>query len=317
MDLIKLSRISMKHLIILHVMLDTLSVTDCAKRLCVSPSSVSKTLSQLRETLNDELFYRNGNRLVSTPLARRLGPTVHQMISDMNQIMTQEEFDVAHYDGSFSLSMRESTFELIAAPLCEHVLQRAPNIRLDIWSKDSIGVGGLAKGVLDFIILPHDLSQPPNLDNNLVWETLFTDEMVCLMSNTHPLATQILTIDNYLQCEHIGIIDNDLSAPFFEMQLAQQHRKRKVMINVADFGVAATLCKNTELLFTCSKKWAEIAAQAQSLIMKALPFNYGQVAYSLVWYQPSMNDPALRWLYQQITAVGQHIGQREALLSKE
>ncbi len=101
MDLIKLSRISMKHLITLHVMLDTLSVTDCAQRLCVSPSSVSKTLSQLRDTLNDELFYRNGNRLVSTPLARRLGPTVHQMISDMNQIMTQEEFDVANYAGSF------------------------------------------------------------------------------------------------------------------------------------------------------------------------------------------------------------------------
>ena len=308
MDLIKLSRISMKHLITLHVMLDTLSVTDCAQRLCVSPSSVSKTLSQLRDTLNDELFYRHGNRLVSTPLARRLGPTVHQMISDMNQVMTQEEFDVAHYAGSFSLSMRESTFELIAAPLCEQVLKLAPNIRLDIWSKDNIGVSGLAKGVLDFIILPHDLSQPPNIDNNLVWETLFTDEMVCLMSHQHPLADQPLTIDNYLQYDHIGIVDNDLSVPFFELQLVQQHRKRKVMVNVADFGVAATLCKNTELLFTCSKQWAEVAAQAQSLIMKELPFNYGQVGYSLVWYQPSMNDPALRWLYQQIMAVGQTIG---------
>ncbi|WP_297481739.1 LysR family transcriptional regulator [uncultured Photobacterium sp.] len=308
MDLIKLSRISMKHLITLHVMLDTLSVTACAHRLCVSPSSVSKTLTQLRGTLNDELFYRNGNRLVSTPLARRLGPTVHQMINDMNQIMTQEQFDVAHYAGSFSLSMRESTFELLAAPLCEQVLKLAPNIRLDIWSKDNIGVSGLAKGVLDFIILPHDLSQPPNIDNNLVWETLFTDEMVCLMSNEHPLATQSLTIDDYLHYDHIGIVDNDLSVPFFEMQLIQQHRKRKIMVNVADFGAAATLCKNTKLLFTCSKKWAKVAAQAQSLTMKALPFNYGQVGYSLVWYQPCMNDPAVRWLYQQITTVGHKIG---------
>ena len=43
MDLAKLSRISMKHLITLHVMLDTLSVTASAERLCLSPSSVSKT----------------------------------------------------------------------------------------------------------------------------------------------------------------------------------------------------------------------------------------------------------------------------------
>lgn len=72
MDLAKLSRISMKHLITLHVMLDTLSVTASAERLCLSPSSVSKTLSQLRDSLNDELFYRNGNSLVATPLAKRL-----------------------------------------------------------------------------------------------------------------------------------------------------------------------------------------------------------------------------------------------------
>ena len=51
MDLVKLSRISMKHLITLHVMLDTLSVTAAAERLCLSPSSVSKTLSQLRSNL--------------------------------------------------------------------------------------------------------------------------------------------------------------------------------------------------------------------------------------------------------------------------
>ncbi len=57
MDLIKLSRISMKHLVTLHVMLDTLSVTVSAERLCLSPSSVSKTLTQLRESLNDELFF--------------------------------------------------------------------------------------------------------------------------------------------------------------------------------------------------------------------------------------------------------------------
>ncbi|WP_318416963.1 LysR family transcriptional regulator [Photobacterium leiognathi] len=300
MDLIKLSRISMKHLITLHVMLDTLSVTACAERLCVSPSSVSKTLSQLRDNLNDELFYRHGNKLISTPLARRLGPTVHQMISDMNQIMTKEAFQPEEYEGSFSLAMRESTFELIASGLHSHVLKQAPNVRLDIWSKDSIGFDGLTKGMLDFVILPHDLSQPPLMHNSLVWQTLFTDEMICLMAHDHPLVDKELTVEDYLNCGHIGILDSDLSVPFFEMQLAQQHRKRKVVVNVADFGGAATMCHNSDLLFTCSHRWANTALQSKALVQKPLPFNYGKVAYSLVWHQPSMNDPAVRWLHQQI-----------------
>ncbi|MCA2492850.1 LysR family transcriptional regulator, partial [Vibrio alginolyticus] len=33
---------------------------------------------------------------------------------------------------------------------------------------------------------------------------------------------------------------------------------------------------------------------------RSLPFDYGQVAYSLVWNKASLNDPALRWLQQQL-----------------
>ncbi|MGF1682979.1 LysR family transcriptional regulator [Photobacterium minamisatsumaniensis] len=303
MDLIKLSRISMKHLITLHVMLDTLSVTASAERLCLSPSSVSKTLTQLRDNLNDELFYRHGNQLVATPLARRLGPTVHQMINEMNQMLTQEAFDPASYQGRFSLAMRESTFELIAAKLTARVLAQSPGMRLEIWSRDSMGFESLSKGRLDFIILPHDKSQPPSSHNNLVWESLIEDEMVCLMNADHPLADQPLTIENYLSYGHVGIMDNDLNVPFFEMQLAQQHQKRKIAVNVADFGGAALMCRHSDLLFTCSQKWAEVALQAKGLITKPLPFNYGEVSYSLVWHQPSMNDPAQRWLYEQIVEV--------------
>ncbi len=305
MDLIKLSHISMKHLITLHVMLETLSVTASAERLCVSPSSVSKTLSQLRDSLNDELFYRHGNKLVETALARRLGPSVHQIINDMNQIMTQQAFEPSHYSGSFSLAMRESTFELLAAKLSAKVLALAPNIRLDIWSKDCVGFDGLVKGKLDFIILPHDRSQPPSSHNNLVWETLINDQMVCLMNPAHPLANKALaeqefTLDDYLSYGHIGITDSDLNIPFFEMQLAQQNKKRKIVISVPDFGDAAVMCHHSDLLFTCSRRWAETAFQAKGLATKPLPFHYGDVVYSLVWHQPSMNDPAHRWLYQQI-----------------
>ena len=259
MDLAKLSRISMKHLITLHVMLDTLSVTASAERLCLSPSSVSKTLSQLRNSLNDELFYRHGNSLIATPLARRLGPSVQQMINDMN------------------------------------------NIHLDIYSKDNIGFDGLIKGSLDFIILPHDLSQPTDIDDDLVWETLINDEMVCLMNASHPLALQQdISLDDYLRFSHIGITDTDLSTPFFDILLAQQSKKRAIPISVADFGSAALMCHHSELLFTCSRHWGATAKQAQGLIIKALPIDYGKVAYSLVWHKQSINDPAHRWLYEQI-----------------
>ncbi|MBB1270072.1 LysR family transcriptional regulator [Shewanella sp. SR44-3] len=301
MELAKLSRISMKHLVTLHVMLDTLSVTTSAERLCLSPSSISKTLSQLRDSLNDELFYRHGNVLIATPLARRLGPSVQQMINDMGQIMSQKAFSPSEYHGRFSLAMRESTFELLAAKLSAHILNLAPNIHLDIYSKDNVGFDGLMKGSLDFILLPHDLSQPADIDENLIWETLVDDEMICLMSPAHPLADKPeISLDDYLGFSHIGISDIDLSTPFFDILLAQQSKRRAVPISVADFGSAAVMCHHSELLFTCSRRWASVAKQAQGLVIKTLPIDYGKVAYSLVWHRQSHNDPALRWLYEQI-----------------
>ena len=304
MDIAKLSRISMKHLITLHVMLDTLSVTESAKRLCLSPSSVSKTLSQLRLSLDDELFYRHGNKLVATPLARRLGPNVHQIIHDMNLLITQEAFSPADYEGCFSLAMRESTFELFAAKLTAKVLLQAPNIKLDIYAKDNIGFEGIVKGSLDFILLPHDRSQPPISLHDLVWETLVNDEMVCLMNAEHPLASVgKLSIDDYLNYSHIGISDVDLNRPFFELKLEQQAQNRATPLSVADFGSAALMCHHSELLFTCSRHWAENALQAKGLVAKELPFDYGEVAYSLVWHKQSMKDPAQRWFYEQLKQV--------------
>ncbi|MFA0678121.1 LysR family transcriptional regulator, partial [Vibrio sp. 10N.222.51.A6] len=46
MDYLHLSRVSLKHLTALHIMLNTHSVTQTSEQLFVSPSSVSKTLSQ-------------------------------------------------------------------------------------------------------------------------------------------------------------------------------------------------------------------------------------------------------------------------------
>lgn len=71
-------------------------------------------------------------------------------------------------------------------------------------------------------------------------------------------------------------------------------------MRVADFGSAAVMCHHSDYLFTCSKLWAGVAHQAKGLVQRSLPFDYGQVAYSLVWNKASLNDPALRWLQQQL-----------------
>ncbi|WP_319537046.1 LysR family transcriptional regulator [uncultured Vibrio sp.] len=300
MDYITLSRISLKHLTVLHMLLITHSVTQTAERLCVTPSSVSKTLSQLRETLKDELFYRDGTHLVPTPFAINIGPSIHGILSSMNGLLHQGSFSPACYQGDFSIAMRESSLELFA-PVLVHLSQQLGNhAYLNVHSKDEMSFDALVRGQIDFLLLPHDLSQPPTHNKDLVWQTILKDELICLMNKSNPLAKQSLTIDGYLSARHIGIHDKDLSRPYFEQHLRQRHHKRNVAIRVADFGSAAVMCHHTNYLFTCSKRWARVALQTKDLAELPLPFDFGQMSYSLVWNKASLNDPALRWLQQQL-----------------
>lgn len=303
MDYIALSRISLKHLTVLHVLLSTHSVTSAANVLCVTPSSVSKTLSQLRSQLNDELFYRDSGQLVPTPFALSIAVEIHKILSSMNGILHQGEFHPQQFEGTISLSMRESTFELFAAKIAALSGQLANARSINIFAKEQLSFDALNRGQVDFMILPHDISQPPTRSRDLVWQQIAADEMICLMSADHPLADHPLSIDGYLAYQHIGILDKDLSEPYFEQNLTQQHGSRKIAVSVADFGAAAVLCHHTDYLLTCSKMWAENALQAQSLVSKPLPFEYGKVAYSLVWNQASLNDPALSWLHSQLISI--------------
>ncbi|MDF2154639.1 LysR family transcriptional regulator [Vibrio sp. CAU 1672] len=300
MDYIALSRISLKHLTILHTLLTTHSVTQSAETLCVTPSSVSKTLSQLRQILKDDLFYREGAQLVPTPFAVSIGPTIHCILSSMNGLLHQGSFNPADYQGRFSLAMRDSTFEVFAPVLQRLSEQMSTQAMLSIYAKEHMSFDALNRGQVDFVILPHDLSQPPTLNSELVWQTLVSDEMICLMGANNPLAETELTIEKYLGARHLGIHDKDLAQPYFEQLLTQCHTKRSMAMYVADFGSAAVMCHHSDYLFTCSKHWASMALQAKGLVEKPLPFDYGQVAYSLVWNKASMNDPALKWLQQEL-----------------
>lgn len=303
MDYLHLSRISLKHLTALHIMLNNHSVTLTAEQLCVSPSSISKTLSQLRVLLNDELFYRDGTQLIPTPFSIKIAPTVHSILASMNGLLHQEQFNPTSYSGSFCLSMRESTFEIFAPTLAKIAAIDAPHARFNIHSKEQLGFDALLSGQVDFILLPHDISQPPTNNKDLVWERILDDEMICLMSVNHPLSKQVLSVEDYLSYKHIGILDKELAQPYFEQNLTQQHQSRQMAMSVADFGSAAVLCHHTDFLFTSSKCWAEKALQAQGLAQKALPFDYGKVAYSLVWNKPNMNDQAMTWLRNQLRQV--------------
>lgn len=299
MDLIALSRLGGRHLVTLHLLLDSQSVTRSAERLCTTPSSVSKTLNQLRELLGDQLLYRQGNQLLLTPFAERLGPTLHRLLSELNGLTSQSGFDPVSWQGQLKFAMRESGMNWPMGPILGQLMREVPGLEPAIWNKDDQGLAALAAGKLDFVILPHDQSQPLPRQPGLVWETLREDKLVCLLRADHPALRRPWDLDAYLSWRHIAIRDSELANPFFEQSLAQLQVRRQIGATLPDFGSATALMLQSDLILTAIEGWVA-QMQIPGVVSLPVPFDYGAVTHSLVWYGPAGEEPARRWFRERI-----------------
>ncbi|MGY6040424.1 LysR family transcriptional regulator [Aeromonas sp. AE23HZ002T15] len=307
MDLIALSRLGGRHLVTLHLLLDSQSVTRSAERLCTTPSSVSKTLNQLRELLGDQLLYRQGNQLLLTPFAERIGPSLHRLLRELNGLTSQEGFDPANWQGQLHIALRESGMTWPMGPILGRLMKEVPGLVPVIWNKEEQALTALAAGKLDFVILPHDQSQPLPSQAGLVWEPLREDRLTCLLRADHPALSRDWDLDAYLSWRHIAIRDTELASPFFEQSLAQLQVRRQIGATLPDFGGAAALLRQSDLILTTLEGWARQAC-LPGLVSRPVPFDFGALTHSLVWYGPTGEDPALRWFRQRILQLGQELG---------
>ncbi len=282
------------------MLLEERSASAAATRLNLSQSTISKNLTQLRDLFNDPLFYRISHGLMPTTLALALEPKLKTALSAMQNIFAPTEFDLALCQGCFRLSMHESAFEFIAAPLIQQVLTQAPSMHFDTWFKDSISIEQLNQGQLDFVILPHDIGQQPKLGNQLLTHELYRDDLVCLVRMHHPILTQTWDQAKYLSSKHIHVRDNELGTPIFDKTLSKSGLHRDIAVQVPDFHAASSFCSQSDLIFTTTSNWADFAVKHKPLVKIAMPCSSLPVAYSLIWHQRSEVDPAHQWLKEQI-----------------
>jgi hypothetical protein len=172
------------------------------------------------------------------------------------------------------------------------LMQEVPGLMPVVRNKDEQGLAALAAGKLDFVILPHDQSQPGVNQPGLVWETLREDELVCLMRADHPALTRPWDLDAYLSWRHIAIRDQELADPFFEQSLAQRQVRRRLGATLPDFGSRRPAAP--ERSHSHGREGLGYPGLYPGLVSRPVPFDYGAVTHSLVWYGPrGRSRPAL------------------------
>lgn len=283
----------------LDALLKERHVTRAGERLHITQSAMSNLLKQLREIFEDELFIR-GKASCMLPTARALAlaePVKIALDQAANVFAKPEKFNPKTAEHKFIIGMSDYA-ELIFLPeLLQVITKQAPGIEITIKHINYL------KSPLPFEddAIDTAIGIYSAVPENLVAESLFKDESVCLGWRSNPILKKPLTLKTFANAQQIVILYHESRAELFsENFLKKQGLSRRVVATVPHTLAAIHSLPNTELIAPVLKRVAQKFAKKLPLAMQAIPFPYPEINVKLVWHPKNRNNSAHQWLRQQI-----------------
>ncbi|PJC84947.1 LysR family transcriptional regulator [Vibrio sp. HA2012] len=301
MSIEAIARMDISLLVCLKVLTEELSVTRTAHRLCLSQSSVSKSLARLRELFDDPLFIRHSHGLRPTPKTLFLKPRLDNLISQIESLSEPETFSPARSIHKFNIALVESCYSLILPHFVPALFHQAPSIRLKTHNWDSNTFADLQNGLLDMgikgrDITQHGYSQPQEIPADIIGTEIYRDIQVCLVRDKHPVLTQEWDLQTYLSMRHIQAACDGNDRWLLDYQLADKGLERDIAMLVPDFNSAVSLCSYTDFIFTVPRHFAQMVTTNNRLRQLPLPTELPPFAYTLFWNKYRENEANISWM---------------------
>ncbi|AQS89868.1 LysR family transcriptional regulator [Gluconobacter albidus] len=289
----------------LDVLLDEASVTGAARRLGLSPSAMSRTLTRLRSTTGDPLLVRAGRHLVPTPYAVGIRERVHVLTQDVQDVLRPRhgELDLKALERTFTLRANEGFLNIVAAPLVTTILKEAPRVRLRFAPKPDKDALPLREGQLDLEIGVRGTSAP-----EIRSRLLFRDMFVGVARVGHVLfLDEDISIARYAACGHVATSRRGTFRGPVDDALEQLGYQRTVSVVVPGFPDALEIVRQSDLVThvprSCLAGLLKADAAISRLRLFQLPIKTPEIAISAMWHPRLDADPAHRWLRDTVQTV--------------
>lgn len=307
MDHARLARANLNLIVTLDVLLETGSVTRAAKRLGVTVSAVSHTLRALRETFGDPLLVRVRGGFALTPRAQGLVGPIRQGLHTLDQALADDpRFEPQTSTRTFRLATNDYAGVIITPLLMPALSAAAPRVTLDVRPvADRALEDSLARGEVDVAISPAfgDF-------DNLMRRRLFDDGFSCLVREAHPLVNKRLSLERYVQLGHALISPQGMGPSVVDRLLAERGLERRVAFRVQSFLAAPLVVAESDLVLTAPTRLAHDFRRHGGLRVLPPPLAIPRFTSYLYWHPRFEQDPAHRWLRDQIAHVAKSLPAR-------
>lgn len=238
-----MNTIELKHLRMICALVESGNMTRAAEKLCITQSALSQQLKDIETKLGTDLFFRTRKKMIITDAGRQLQSTAVEVL---------ESVDLA--ERAIARKMKGERGELKVGTQCIFCYKWLPQVmRLfhEAFPNIEIEVGNSVDLLEDLEGKRYDViisgAIPPG--ENLTSVPLFKDQLLCIMTEDHPLAAcSFVQLDDFANNNLIAHADKSRNR-FYQQILKPQGFEPKRIMNVgapqaiiemvvAGFGIA-------------------------------------------------------------------------------
>jgi DNA-binding transcriptional LysR family regulator len=279
-------------LVALDALLRERSVSGAGRRLGLSTSAMSRTLSRLRAALRDPILVPAGRAMVATPHAEGIAEQVRLLTTAVQAVLSpQPDIDIRELRRDFTIRANEAFVLLHAARLSVAVTDAAPGIRLRFVPKPNKEIQPLRDASIDL-----DIGVISGDGAELRGQTLFEDAFVGVARAGHPLLRNTpITAEQYAACGHVISSRRGHLAGPVDQALAQLGLTRKVSLVVPSYPAVLAVAAASDLVGLVPRSYCR-AGVADQTEMFELPVATPGFSIAQTWHPRMDADPAHRWL---------------------
>lgn len=301
-----MGQVDLNLLLALDALLTEGGVTGAARRLGLSSSAMSRTLTRLRSATGDPLLVRAGRGLVPTPYAAELRERVHALSRDALAVLRPDvsHLDIASLERTFSIRANEGFVDGLSAALVAAVTKTAPLVRLRFAPKPEKDARALREGQIDL-----EIGVLGDFAPEVRTRSLFRDKFVGVVRIGHPLLSGTdITPARYAACDHVvASRKGEFTGPVDDA-LEELGLRRRISVVVPGFPDAMRIARHSDLVALVPRSClgnslANDQAATAGLQSFELPVRTPEIAILAMWHPRVDADPAHRWLRDTVMSV--------------
>lgn len=280
------------------------STVKAAERLGISQPAVSAALARLRHALDDELFIRQGSRLIPTRRADRLALPLREELLRLEALLSDDgAFDPARAQLTFRIAGADFFAELLMAELTTVIAREAPGIRLQLVDLvRDVYVESLEQFKADIALHPEQ-SVPDWVERR----TLMQLSYVMIAARGQPALKaagltpgDVVPIDLFCSLGHVLFSPEGNMAAVGDAALARVGRERRVVLTLPFFSSIFRLVSQTDLVALMPAQLAEHLAPHVDFAMYQPPVTVTSPLLVATWHRRNDRNAAHAWLRAQI-----------------